>query len=230
MKKLAVLLLSLFALTAWSLPEAHDQANKTLVEVGNFCSGTIVDKTKGYVVTAGHCTWDLKKTKTVTTQRRDGVLWKYSYTYYNPVVVTQRKLDFHGDVVGIIKYRMSVYKVDAKTDVAILVNISSIPFDNEAKINTNPVSFGDKVYTIGNPLSLYGVVAEGTVFHPKLVLDVGLGGAIAWIGFDALIAPGSSGGGLFNDKGELIGLTNVMMRGTRLAFASPIINMVELLK
>lgn len=229
MKKLIAVAAALFLLTgclgklvseakAWSLPEAHTQANKTLVNVGEWCSGTIIADNK--VVTAAHCLPDVRQ----DSSRRPEKGQPYGYKFFEPVTVTKHIFDAEGNELGSIEYKSVVYKYDYKNDVAILANVSGVKFPEWIRISTAPVKSGDKVYAIGNPRMWYNTVSEGTVLKPKVFLEPG----VPMIMFDAAIAPGSSGGGLFNDKGELIGITNKLMPGSVFGFANPIKYMVDL--
>ena len=148
------LAVSLFLLTGWSLPEAQVQANKTLVTIGEWCSGTIVsDK---YVVTAAHCLPDTVQ----DNSKRAAKGQPYGYKIYKPVTVTRHLFDVEGNEIGKIEYKSLVYKYDRKYDVAIIVNVSGNVFESWVRINTTPVRFGDKVYAVGNP-------SMGTERSPK---------------------------------------------------------------
>lgn len=221
MRKFLALVASLVFLTAWSLPEAADQANKTLVTVGSWCSGTIVSDNK--VATAAHCLPSIRQNNSRFAEGQP-----YGYKFYEPLDVTRYVFDKQGNEIGKIVYKAVVYKYDTKHDVAILANVSNVKFAEWARVNTTPVEYGNKIYTIGNPAMWKNVVAEGTVIKPKLPLNLG-NGFFDGILFDAAIMGGSSGGGLFNDKGELIGLTNWGFSGTRYMLASPIAHYVRLL-
>src|SRR5262249_20604760 len=76
------------------------------------------------------------------------------------------------------------------------------------------ISVGDTVYAVGAPKGLGWTITSGIISairgeqDPKLVQT------------NASISPGSSGGGLFNDSGELIGMTSFYLKeGQNLNFA-----------
>ncbi|NTW52803.1 MAG: tetratricopeptide repeat protein [Chlorobiaceae bacterium] len=102
---------------------------------------------------------------------------------------------------------------------------------NAPGLNALPVSFarssqieiGSTVYAIGSPM------AEGLTFSDGIVsfLREALGGH--YIQFTAPISPGSSGGGLFNEQAQLIGIpTYFISQGQHLNFALPVEWVVDL--
>jgi S1-C subfamily serine protease len=85
---------------------------------------------------------------------------------------------------------------------------------------------GDAVVAIGNPMGLENTVSNGLVSarrqvdHDTEVLQI-----------SAPIAPGSSGGPIFNDRGEVIGVaTAVLLQGQNLNFGMPARYLTPLLK
>jgi Flp pilus assembly protein TadD len=81
---------------------------------------------------------------------------------------------------------------------------------------------GDKVFAVGAPYGLELSLSEGIVSQLR-------GGPPALIQTTAPISPGSSGGGLFNDRGELVGLTTFYLKGGQgLNFALPVEFLTEL--
>jgi hypothetical protein len=85
---------------------------------------------------------------------------------------------------------------------------------------------GDPVVAIGNPLGLEDTVSNGLVSARRKgkgddeVLQV-----------SAPIAPGSSGGPLFNDRGEVVGVSQAVMQGGQnLAFGVPIRYLAPMIK
>jgi serine protease Do len=83
--------------------------------------------------------------------------------------------------------------------------------------NSDHVRPGDSVLAIGHPLGLEDTVSNGLI---SAVRDVHMGLRVLQI--SAPIAPGSSGGPLFNDHGEVIGVaTAIITSGQNLNFGLP---------
>jgi serine protease Do len=80
------------------------------------------------------------------------------------------------------------------------------------------VRVGDPVFAIGAPLGLDRTVSEGIVSNRNRALE-----GILSIQTTAPINPGNSGGPLFNDRGEVIGVTSSkILGGENLGFAIPV--------
>jgi S1-C subfamily serine protease/Tfp pilus assembly protein PilF len=100
-------------------------------------------------------------------------------------------------------YMLRGYRhLDEKADIAIL------QFDaRETPSVTGPgdsdkIQVGDEVYAIGTPNGLEASVSTGSISNPSREM-----GGRSFIQFTASISPGSSGGGLFDREGEVIGVT-----------------------
>jgi hypothetical protein len=210
----------------WSILKAHTQANQTLVEIGSWCSGTIIDSENGLVVTAAHCTEPVH-VLVDRVHKPSGQIINHKVDRYDPVTVTLHKFSDTGEEIGFIKYTMKVLKSVYPQDIAILQNVSAEKFAGQVTISLAPLRYGDRVMTVGNPMMVYQTVAEGRVTKPKFTINVG-GGEVEIIMFDSFMAPGSSGGGLFNDYGELVGITNWGIQGGPY-LASPISNVIAVL-
>ena len=77
---------------------------------------------------------------------------------------------------------------------------------------------GDPVVAIGNPLGLEDTVSTGIVSARRKV-----DGGFEVLQVSAPIAPGSSGGPLLNDRGQVIGISTALMQGGQnLAFGVPV--------
>jgi serine protease Do len=77
--------------------------------------------------------------------------------------------------------------------------------------NGDDVTAGDSVFAVGNPLGFERSVTQGGISNRSRSLEGQL-----YLQTDAPINPGNSGGPLFNQRGEVIGVTS---RGFHAAFA-----------
>ncbi|MCZ6698290.1 MAG: trypsin-like peptidase domain-containing protein [Planctomycetota bacterium] len=85
---------------------------------------------------------------------------------------------------------------------------------------------GDTVFAIGNPLGLERTLSQGIVSKRNRTE-----GGLAYIQTTAQINPGNSGGPLFNNRGQVIGVTNMKITfGEGLGFAIPVRHVIEFLK
>ncbi|MCH2144223.1 MAG: trypsin-like peptidase domain-containing protein [Phycisphaerales bacterium] len=76
---------------------------------------------------------------------------------------------------------------------------------------------GEPVFAIGNPLGLERTLTQGVVSTRNRAID-----GLSFIQTDTPINPGNSGGPLFNSRGEVIGITNMIIGGGQsLGFAIP---------
>ena len=104
---------------------------------------------------------------------------------------------------------------DTNKDLCLLgvTNLTSKPARTG---KTSQLKVGDPVYAVGSPRGLELSFTDGIVSQLR-------GGTPPIIQTTAAISPGSSGGGLFNDKGELIGITTFYLaEGQSLNFALPV--------
>ncbi|WP_019645885.1 trypsin-like peptidase domain-containing protein [Novispirillum itersonii] len=72
---------------------------------------------------------------------------------------------------------------------------------------------GERVYAIGSPASLENTISEGIISGLRTM------GGVRYVQISAPIAPGSSGGGLFDEEGRLIGITTKGIERGDLNFA-----------
>lgn len=104
-----------------------------------------------------------------------------------------------------------VVAVDAKNDLGLLSvsgsHLSSTPVAPEDR-----VAIGERVFAIGSPFGLEHTLTEGIVSAKRDNSGTHV------IQTQAPIAPGSSGGPLFDERGEVIGV-NTFMQGAGLGFA-----------
>jgi len=97
----------------------------------------------------------------------------------------------------------TVERVSKHRDVAI---IKTNPRDRmPLALKRGPVSPGDRVYAIGSPKnqSFEGTVTSGIISADRTV------DGLRYVQSDVMVSHGSSGGPLLNEKGEVIGLTDL---------------------
>lgn len=165
------------------------------VIVGNY--ETDKDEKGYYIITNAHVIENTASTKSkITVTLTDG-------TQYN------------ADVVG----------SDTLSDIAVLKiketkALKCATFANESY----NLRVGDDVIAIGNPLGeLGGTVTNGYISALDREIEID-GIKMNLLQTDAPINPGNSGGGLFNLRGELVGIVNAKSTGTDiegLGFAIP---------
>lgn len=111
----------------------------------------------------------------------------------------------------------SVLNYDANRDIAVIkIDGKNLPAVRMG--SSSALSEGENVVAIGNPEGLQNIVSTGDVSTPFINL---LGQN--FIQFTAPIGPGSSGGPLFNMKGEVVGITTLTRKeGQNINFAVPI--------
>ncbi len=97
---------------------------------------------------------------------------------------------------------------DDKNDFALLqFDVKEVPYVRFG--DSDAVKVGQKVIAIGAPLGLEDTVSEGIVSNAARQV-----GSQKYIQFTAPISPGSSGGGLFDQHGAIIGITAAGFIGT----------------
>lgn len=118
--------------------------------------------------------------------------------------------------IGKNEYPAALRHSDWDRDVCSL-SVSGISDPAVVIGSTKSLKVGAKVYAIGAPKGLELTLSDGIVSSLREV-DGGL-----YIQTTAAISPGSSGGGLFDENGALVGLTTFYLaEGQNLNFAVPV--------
>lgn len=199
-------------------------------------SGVIIDLNKeagsAYILTNYHVVYNLESDQ-------KGVLediWVYTYGTFNGF--NPEKGDETGDgikatyVGGAMDYDIAVLKIEGSETLKNSVATAAKMGDS------NKVVVGEKTYVIGNPAGEGTSVTEGilSVESKYIALaamdnrDADRDGEVDSIIYrvmqtSAAINSGNSGGGLFNIKGELIGIVNAKSVGStmdNMGYALPI--------
>lgn len=114
---------------------------------------------------------------------------------------------------------------DSMTDIALLTVTTDLPLTTAALGDSESLVVGQEVIAIGNPLGqLGGTVTNGIISALEREVTIG-GDTMTLLQTNAAVNPGNSGGGLFNMRGELIGVVNAKSSGDDvegLGFAIPV--------
>lgn len=115
---------------------------------------------------------------------------------------------------GFKKYAAKVLQVDKGNDLAIikLKNYSGSPIKFSFKESGNS-PMGAEVFTLGYPLALSGMGKTAKFVDGKISSKTGYDGAINSYQTSIPVQPGNSGGPVFNQKGEVVGIVNAKIMG-----------------
>lgn len=122
------------------------------------------------------------------------------------------------------EYPAQLVGTDPQTDIAV-IKIDATGLTPAEIGNSDTIEVGEPAIAVGNPLgSLGGTVTTGVISAVGREITIE-DETMTLLQTDAAINPGNSGGGLFNVKGELIGIVNAKQSNTGiegLGFAIPI--------
>ncbi|MFW6189445.1 MAG: FG-GAP-like repeat-containing protein [Planctomycetota bacterium] len=149
----------------------------------------------GYVLTNAHVIAD-ERSVDVTAFKRDGERFEKKVLSEVKIVAVNDDID------------LALLKIEEEIDL----EVPQLYLGDSAAVKE-----GDEVFTIGNPMGLERSTSKGVVSK----VNRSFGGRL-YIQSTTPISPGNSGGPLFNERGEVIGVTNmgyIMLDG--LGFAIP---------
>lgn len=178
-------------------------------------SGVFIDMNKAagnaYVVTNYHVVYDEECN---TKNKISDAIYLYPYGSLCNFSI-EKSMDVGGDgikatfVGGAMDYDIAVLKIEG-SDI-----IKNNPSIRAAEIGASEnVTVGEKVYVIGSPGGDGISVTSGLVsVESEYIMMYSTDGSKRQVihrvmRTDAAVNPGNSGGGLFNSRGELIGITN----------------------
>jgi S1-C subfamily serine protease len=111
------------------------------------------------------------------------------------------------------KSAATVARADAKRDIATLTP-AKLPETVVPAALGGGVAVGDDVVAIGNPLGLTASTSNGVVSGLNRATRGRSGAMSGLIQFDAAVNPGSSGGPLINDQGQVVGIVVALANPT----------------
>ncbi|MFG6583590.1 Do family serine endopeptidase [Sulfitobacter sp. 1A12779] len=107
------------------------------------------------------------------------------------------------------KFDAEVVGSDAMTDIALLKVSADVDLPKVDFGTSKSLRVGDEVVAVGNPFGLGGTVTSGIV--SALSRDIQAGPFDDFIQTDAAINRGNSGGPLFNNDGEVVGVNTAIL-------------------
>ena len=131
-------------------------------------------------------------------------------TYY--VVTNNHVIDgasqIHVSLRSGEEYDATLIATDVRGDIAVVSIKEKQTLNVAVWGNSDDLRIGDDLIAIGNPLgSLGGTVTKGILSATERAIAVG-NHTMTLLQTDTAINPGNSGGGLFNMRGELVGVVN----------------------
>lgn len=162
-------------------------------ELFAFCSGVLLPGNR--VITAAHCLDDSSTGMWVATES--------SLAEENAVM-------FFPEVV------------DVPHDLAVLQSNAVLEGAHPAAVSSYSPNRGEVVIVVGHPAGLGWTMTTGIVSHPKRygMAFPNQGNDMYYLQHQAPIHPGNSGGGVFNENGELVAIVSGGIRGAgHLAFS-----------
>ncbi len=192
--------------------------NKT--DVASEKNMTIVNESNTTVVLGSEEIFNKAKKSIVTViaSGLDGVMQGSGVAVSQDKILTNCHVIDNANNVKVL-FENSEYKVDSiygnnDFDYCILT-VSNLPA-RSANISDTNITIGQKVYSIGTPKGFELTIADGLVSGLRKVENISI------IQTTAPISHGSSGGGLFNERGQLVGITTMMLKDAQnINFAIP---------
>jgi S1-C subfamily serine protease len=103
--------------------------------------------------------------------------------------------------------RAAVFAADRKTDRCYLRVLDGELVPVPGFRDYSSLSVGEAVFTIGSPAGLINTLGQGLLSGLRRSED-----GIEYVQITAPVSPGSSGGGVFDERGNLIGITTFTIR------------------
>lgn len=197
------------ALADWAPAAMNKQIDQTNFLVNDGCSATLIDAENGYLLTANHCITG--QFRIVERQRvdSDGTVHTEKVRVAKPGTVSQ--LFFKGpDETQRNVYTFQVVLNDSNLDLALIKTKAKLPNTQNAPIACDVPRRGETAYAVGNTMAvLYATVSKGIVASVNRnyrMIGVDDQGDNGLLQSTTPIAGGNSGGALYNDRGEIIGV------------------------
>lgn len=229
---LAVFLACSGAAFAWTVEAMNDTINSANFIVDGGCSGSLISKEHRLILTNHHCIGKgVKQRSREVVDEDDGTISTKKFEELVDLDVSQRSYAEHR-LVGESTFKAEIVARWKESDLALLQIRADIPNQFEARVFAgDQVHRGETVFVVGNPLGLDATVTKGVISSTTRMFRVSWAAAeVPFIQVDAGITGGNSGGSLFNDNGELIGVPAAGIPGNgHLGLAIPFANVQQFL-
>jgi len=229
--KIATLLVFASAMSAyaWTVEQINEHIEQTNFIVANHCSATLIDLEHRLVLTNNHCIEMFIKRVQRDKVSDNGEVSKVTVEEKSDVVISQKIYDGH-KLTSQASYITQIVGRDLDRDLALLqFRQEKISQTKAAHIFEGDKLYrGETVYVIGNPMMLDAAITRGIISSTNRLIAVN-GVETAYYQFDAGIVGGNSGGSLYNDKGDLIGVPAAGARGTSVGLAIPFTDVKDFL-
>lgn len=113
--------------------------------------------------------------------------------------------------------KVSIVGYSSKYDIAVLKYVSNDLNETlwgcsaTTVFDSSYATQGECVFAVGNPLGLGITITDGLISQLNAFISIEKSEPSRCIKISAEINPGNSGGGLFNSKGELVGIVNAKL-------------------
>jgi S1-C subfamily serine protease len=212
------LVLACSASLAWDRDAMNRQIDQTNFIVARNCSGTLIDLKQKLILTNHHCIESFVKTTEREVADSEGVIKKVKREKLDDVPVVQRA--YQGfETVGQATYVTRIVAHKQTRDLALLqIRADTIPQTLSSRVagEASKAARGDHAFAVGNPNLLDATVTEGIISSVQRTFEFpwALGEKLPMLQYSGGLAGGSSGGALYNDGGELIGVPAAGYRST----------------
>ncbi|MGE4251132.1 MAG: S1C family serine protease [Parvibaculaceae bacterium] len=208
----------------WDIASMNRLIDQTNFIVDDKCSGTLISIEHRLILTNHHCVASRISSREVEETSENGEVRKVRRERFEDVPVAQNHYAGFAKV-GSTSYDTEIVGYDRSTDLAVIqIKQREIPF-TLAPPMADPANVvrGERVWIVGNPMMLEATVVEGVVSSLHRQLEVGGDDKRDYIQYSGGTFGGNSGGALYNDRGELIGVPAASSRAaTFLGFAVPV--------
>lgn len=203
------IILSTASIAGMSKKDMNAQIDQTNFLVNKGCSGTLIDKDNGYILTANHCI----DTQFEVIERekidKDGVVTKEKVRIARPGTVSQLLFKNTNEVQR-TSYTFKIKSSDKELDLALIQVQTKLPNSSHVTIACNDIERLDVAYVVGNPYGkLYSSVTKGIVSSTQRnysMIGVSDQGEHGLIQVSSGVIGGNSGGAVYNDNGEFVGV------------------------